>query len=222
MKGKPDWVGKYEDIINELRLALYDFEMGIIDFQSFINRINKSLINHDYDPVKVIRSDTMTELFGAYAVYVPHRLTSIIYVSTELMNGPRTFLGRVLMHEVFHHVLYQRPPSLLFKLAPKRGEPLFLIISPLIFLIALAIPFNNVLLDFLPHILIGVSATMALTIAVLIKALSRHELVATALVIYLITGRWVTDWVYYHDENALMNLKWRDEVRPREIIVMQR
>ncbi len=222
MRKKPDWIGKYEDVINELRLTLYDFEKGNIDFQSFINRINQSLINHGYDPVKVIRSDIMTELFEAYAVYAPHRLVSIIYVSTKLMNGPRTFLGRVLMHEVFHHVLHQRPPSLLFKLVPKRSESLVLVVSPLIILIALAIPFNDILLAVLPHVLIGVSATMTLTIVILIKALGRHELVATAFVIYLITGKWVVDWVYYHDESALMSLEWSDEVRPREVAVVQR
>jgi hypothetical protein len=38
-------------------------------------------------------------------------------------------------------------------------------------------------------------------------------------VVYLVTGRWVKDWTYYQDDNALMNLRWSDDVRPREITV---
>lgn len=114
---EPKWLIQYGDIINKLRIALYKFENSDINLQSFINEINKSLISCGYDPIKVIMSDFMTSFFDAYAVYVPRKPMSIIYVSTELMKKPRPLLGRVLMHEVFHHVLFQRPPSLLFKLA---------------------------------------------------------------------------------------------------------
>ncbi|WP_243678997.1 hypothetical protein [Vulcanisaeta distributa] len=169
-------------------------------------------------PIKVLISDLMTSFFGgAYAVYVPRKPIPIMYVSTELMNKPKPLLGRVLIHEVFHHVLYQRPPSPLFKLAPRRVEPLILITIPLMLIIALAIPFNEILHDFLLYIVIMLSTVMTSVMAILIKALNEHELVATALVIYMITGEWVKDWTYYHDENALMSIKWRESLIPREV-----
>ncbi|WP_243670289.1 hypothetical protein [Vulcanisaeta sp. JCM 16161] len=196
--------------------VLYEFENGNLNFQSFINEINKSLINCGYDPIKVLVSDVMTSFFGAYAVYIPRKPIPIMYVSTELIGKPRPFLGRVLMHEVFHHVLYQRPPSLLFKLAPRRIEPLILITMPLILVIALTIPFNNTIHNFLPYIVIVLSVVTTSIMAILIKALNEHELIATALVIHVITGEWVRDWTYYHNEDALMSIKWRRQVMPEE------
>jgi hypothetical protein len=215
MTRRPPWITNYLDIMDRLRLVLYKFEIGDIDFNLFINEINKALVNCGYDPVKVLVSDTMTELFGAYSVYMPHKFASRIYVSTELMAKPRTLLGRVVMHEVFHHVLYQRPPTSLFRLAPKRNEPLFFITLPLIIL-AVFIAFSN---NFLPYAVLASSASMVVITALLIRALNNHELIATALVVYLVTGRWVKDWTYYQDDNALMNLRWSDNVRPREITV---
>ncbi|MFB6470815.1 MAG: hypothetical protein TU36_006250 [Vulcanisaeta sp. AZ3] len=168
----------------------------------------------------MIVSDTMTELFGAYSVYVPSKPVSRIYVSTELLKKPRTLLGRVLMHEVFHHVLFQKPPSPLFKLAPRRTEPLILITIPLLFLAIAAAIFRPYYA--LPYIVVS-SAIMVFSVAaLLIKALSDHELAATALVIYLITGRWIKDWVYYHSDDALMSLRWYDNVKPREIVMRER
>jgi hypothetical protein len=215
MTRRPPWITNYLDIMDRLRLVLYKFEIGDIDFRSFIDEINKALVNCGYDPVKVLVSDTMTELFGAYSVYMPYKFASRIYVSTELMAKPRTLLGRVVMHEVFHHVLYQRPPTPLFRLAPKRNEPLFFITLPLIIL-AVFIAFSN---NFLPYAVLASSASMVVITALLIRALNSHELIATALVVYLVTGRWVKDWTYYQDDNALMNLRWSDNVRPREITV---
>lgn len=219
MNPEPNWLSRYRDIIDRLRLVLYEFENGDLNFQSFINEVNKALINCGYDPpIKVLISDLMTSFFGgAYAVYVPRKPIPIMYVSTELMNKPKPLLGRVLIHEVFHHVLYQRPPSPLFKLAPRRVEPLILITIPLMLIIALAIPFNEILHDFLLYIVIMLSTVMTSVMAILIKALNEHELVATALVIYMITGEWVKDWTYYHDENALMSIKWRESLIPREV-----
>ena len=206
------------DVMDRLRLVLYKFEIGNIDFRSFIDEINKALINCGYDPVKVLVSDTMTELFGAYSVYVPHKFASCIYVSTELMTKPRTLLGRVIMHEVFHHVLHQRPPTPLFRLVPKRTETLLLITLPLMILAILIVAFG-ISSSALPYAVLSSSISTAMVMALLIKALSNHELTATALVVYLLTGRWVTDWVYYYDDNALMSIKWSDDVRPREAIV---
>ncbi|MGC8607234.1 MAG: hypothetical protein ACP5L5_06725 [Vulcanisaeta sp.] len=222
MKGRPDWIIRYKDIINKLRFILYEFENGDLNFQLFVNEINKSLTNCGYDPIKVMVSDIMTEFFGAYAVYVPRKPVSIVYVSTELMKKPRPLLGRVLVHEIFHHILYQRPPSLLFKLAPKRFEPIILITLPFIILAILAIPLYSTLYNFLSYIVASSSITMTLLTAILIRALNEHELMATTFVVYLVTGEWVKNWTYYHDENALMSLRWDEAVRPREVIVMQR
>ncbi|PLC68868.1 hypothetical protein B7L70_01245 [Vulcanisaeta sp. EB80] len=216
MARRPPWITNYLDIMDRLRLVLYKFEIGDIDFDLFIDEINKALVNCGYDPVKVLVSDTMTELFGAYSVYMPYKFASRIYVSTELMAKPRTLLGRVVMHEVFHHVLYQRPPTPLFRLAPKRNELLFFITLPLIIL-AVFIAFSN---SFLPYAVLASSASMVVITALLIRALNSHELIATALVVYLVTGRWVKDWTYYQDDNALMNLRWSDNVKPREITIM--
>ncbi|GAB6943542.1 hypothetical protein JCM14467A_03240 [Vulcanisaeta sp. JCM 14467] len=217
---EPKWLIQYGDIINKLRIALYKFENSDINLQSFINEINKSLISCGYDPIKVIMSDFMTSFFDAYAVYVPRKPMSIIYVSTELMKKPRPLLGRVLMHEVFHHVLFQRPPSLLFKLAPRRVEPLILIAMPLMIVVALALLFYNALYNFLYYVIVILSLAMSSVTSVLIKALNEHELVATAFVVYLITGEWVRDWKYYRDEDVLMNTKWRELVIPKEVTVM--
>ena len=101
MARRPPWITNYLDSMDRLRLVLYKFESGDIDFELFINEINKARVNCGYDPVKVLVSDTMTELFGAYSVYMPYKFASRIYVSTELMAKPRTLLGRVVMHEVF-------------------------------------------------------------------------------------------------------------------------
>ena len=220
MTREPNWLIQYGDIINELRIILYNFENGDLDFQSFINEINKSLINCGYDPIKVIVSDFMTSFFEAYAVYVPRKPMPIIYISTELMKKPRPLIGRVLIHEVFHHVLFQRPPSLLFKLAPRRVEPLILISMPLIIMTALALLFYNALYSFLYYVVIILSLIMSFITSVLIKALNEHELVATAFVVYLITGEWVRDWKYYRDEDVLMSIKWRELVIPKEVTVM--
>ncbi len=217
MPREPNWLIQYLDIISKLRFTLYKFENGDINYQLFTNEINKSLISCGYDPIKIVISDVMTGFFGAYAVYTPRKPTPIIYVSTELMRKQRSLFGRVLIHEVFHHVLYQRPPSLLFKLAPRRIEPLILIAIPLVTIIALTIPLNIVLYQLLPYIIIALSVTMSSITAILIKALNEHELTATALVIYTITGEWIRDWTYYHDENALMSIKWKESVMPREI-----
>lgn len=219
---KPDWLIRYKDVINELRLALYEFENGSLDFQFFINRINKSLINCGYGPIKVVVSDFMTGIFGAYAVYIPRRSGSMMYISTELMKRPRPLLGRILMHEVFHHVLYQNPPSLLFKIAPRKIEPFILISIPLITIITLTMIFNDISYSFLPYIIAVSSITLISITAILIKALNEHELVATALVIYLLTNEWVKDWAYYHDENALMSIKWRVSTMPKGVVVAQR
>ncbi len=217
---EPPWINKYRDVINKLRLVLYKFEFDNIDIQSFINEINKSLVNCGYDPVKFIVSDLMTELFGAYSVYSPSKPIPRIYVSTELLGKPKALLGRVIMHEVFHHVLYQRPPTFLFKLAPKRTEPLILISIPL-FILAIMATILGSSHGALPYIIAASSITMAIITALLIKALNNHELVATALVIYLITGLWVKDWTYYRDDRALMGIEWSDDVKPR-IIEVQR
>lgn len=214
---EPRWIVDYRDVISKLRLALYKFEFDNIDFQTFINEINRALVSHGYDPIKVLISDTMTELFGAYSVYMPSKFVSRIYVSNELMRKPRTLLGRVLMHEVFHHVLFQRPPNLLFRLAPKRTEPLILITAPLMVLAVMTVLFGSINYV-LPYIVISSMIAMVCAVLFLIKALNSHELVATALVIYLITGKWISDWTYYHSDEALMNLKWSDSVRPREIV----
>lgn len=216
----PNWLAGYEDIIAGLRYALYEFENGHSDFQSFINGINRSLVNCGYDPVKVVISNFMTGFFDAYAIYAPRRPAPIIYVSTELMEKPRPLLGRVLMHEVFHHVLYQRPPSLLFKLVPRRVEPLILLIIPLITVVTLTALLSTSLLSYIPYMVTALLTVMSLITVILIRALNEHELVATALVIYLITGVWVRDWSYYRNENALMSIRWSESVRPREVIVM--
>ncbi len=214
----PSWLVRYEDVIGELRHVLYEFENNGIDFQSFINGINKSLISHGYSPIRVVISDFITSLFNAYAMYAPRRPTPIIYVSTELMRKPRALLGRVLMHEVFHHVLYQRPPSFLFKLAPRRVEPLILVAMPLMMIIIFTLLFEALSLNFLSYVVITLSLTMSLITAILIKVLNEHELVATSLVIYLITGKWVRDWAYYRSEDALINVGWDEITKPREVI----
>ena len=217
---EPNWLIQYKDIINKLRIVLYEFENGDIDFQSLINRINKSLVNCEYDPIKVVTSDFMTSFFEAYAMYAPRKPMPIIYVSTELMKKPRPLLGRVLTHEVFHHVLYQRPPSLLFRLAPRRVEPFILITIPLMTMVVLAILLNGALYSLLSYIVIALSLIMSSVTAVLIKALNEHELVATALVVYLITGEWVRDWAYYRNEDALMSIKWSELVMPKEVLAV--
>lgn len=218
MAKAPPWVSRYLDIINRLRPVLYKFEVGDLTFEQFINEVDRALVNCGYDPVKVLVSDVMTELFGAYSVYMPYRFVSRIYISTGLLAKPRTLLGRVIMHEVFHHVLYQRPPTPLFRLAPRRTEPLLLITLPLMILAILIAAFGGSS-SALPYAVLSSSISMAVVTALLIKALNNHELIATALVVYLLTGRWVTDWVYYHDDNALMSIEWSDDARPREVIV---
>ena len=222
MTREPDWLIQYGDIINKLRITLCKFENSNTDFQSFINEINKSLINCGYDPVKVVVSDFMANFFEAYAVYMPRRPMPIIYVATELMRKPKPLLGRVLMHEVFHHVLYQRPPSLLFRLVPRRVEPLILMVVPLITITILAILYNisTSSMDFLPYIITALLLSTSLMAAVLIRALGEHELVATALVIYLITGRWVKDWAYYRNEDALMSIRWGELTESKEVVLV--
>lgn len=91
---------------------------------------------------------------------------------------------------------------------------------PLMIVVALALLFYNALYNFLYYVIVILSLAMSSVTSVLIKALNEHELVATAFVVYLITGEWVRDWKYYRDEDVLMNTKWRELVIPKEVTVM--
>jgi len=44
MARRPPWITNYLDIMDRLRLVLYKFEIGDIDFDLFINEINKALV----------------------------------------------------------------------------------------------------------------------------------------------------------------------------------
>ncbi|WP_069806472.1 hypothetical protein [Vulcanisaeta thermophila] len=209
----PPWLPRYMDLLIRLRIALYKFEFMNGDINSLINDINTALRSTGFTPITLEISNTLAGLFGAYAFYSPSS-NPRIFVSDELLNMPRVFVGRVLMHEVFHHVLYERPPSLIFKMAPKKTMPLILVLIPIISLVVLAPLLTN--LGLLPHLIVINCVLLALLMLLIIHATDKHELYATALVLYLITNDWIVDWRYYRDDEALMSVRWNSNVLPME------
>ncbi|WP_054848692.1 zinc metallopeptidase [Vulcanisaeta sp. JCM 14467] len=106
----PDWLGRYEELINDLRCPLRQFEDGKLDFKQFIDEVNNVLERYGYSHVEV---DTSRK--SRWDAWYDKR-RSIIYVSNNVLNMDRRVLGRVFMHEVMHHVLLTKPPTLRLRL----------------------------------------------------------------------------------------------------------
>ena len=131
----PDWLGRYEELINDLRCPLRQFEDGKLDFKQFIDEVNNMLERHGYNRITVIIARRRRSR------YAWHRKNKV-YISEDTFEMDRRLLGRVFMHELMHHITYIKPPSLHPRLI--RAIPYLAIISvPIPFLLIVFIILHN-------------------------------------------------------------------------------